>query len=163
MPLELALCTPAGQGFFPSSSPQHFLLWGAFFFPIVLFKAGQCNALLHRAAQEVICGHKWEAADTGLDGHGQIDGCYSPNLGDLGRHQSPLNTTRHFLVSKPAFNLEFAIYHQNHGKGRKHSKWYPDWGGGRRGEIFLNVASLQCFEGRISLDRCMCQESGFPH
>lgn len=57
---------------------------------MLLFKPDQCNAPFHRAAQEVICGHKWEAADLGLDGH--RDGWMSPTWprGDTKAPHTPL-------------------------------------------------------------------------
>lgn len=110
---------------------------------MLLFKPGQCNALFHRATQEVICGHKWEAADTGT-GWTWTDRQMDVSHRTLGRHQSPSHITGHFLASKPAFDLEFVIYHHNHGEREEAQQAVSWWGGG---EIFLNVAFLQCFEG----------------
>lgn len=70
-------------------TPTLLALRDPFFFAMLLFKPDQCNAPFHRAAQEVICGHKWEAADLGLDGQRRMDVTHLA----LGRHQSPSHTT----------------------------------------------------------------------
>lgn len=95
---------------------------------MLLFKPGQCNALFHRATQEVICGHKWEAADTGT-GWTWTDRQMDVSHRTLGRHQSPSHTTGHFLASKPAFDLEFVIYHHNHGEREEAQQVVSWWGG----------------------------------
>lgn len=47
------------------------------------------------------------------------------------RHQSPWHTTGHFLASKPAFDLEFVIYHHNHGE-REEAQQVISWQGGKK-------------------------------
>lgn len=60
-----------------------------------------------------------------MDTDGQMDATHLTS----GRHQSPSHTTGHFLASKPAFNLEFVIYHQNHGEREEAQQVIPWWGG----------------------------------
>lgn len=48
-----------------------------------------------------------------------------------GRHQSPSHTTGHFLASKPAFDLEFVIYHHNHGE-REEAQQVISWQGEKK-------------------------------
>lgn len=138
-------------------TPTLLALRGWVFFAKLLFKPGQCNALFHRAAQGVICRRKWEAADLGRGGHGQMDGCHPPSL-----REKPKPLTHHFLASKPAFDLEFVIYHHHHHGEREEAQQAISWRGGKK-PLFLNVAFLHCFEGLVSLERCMCQEHDFPH
>lgn len=103
---------------------------------MLLFKPGQHNALLHRAAQEVICGHKWDAADTGLDGlqktDRQMDGCYPPNLGE-----TPKPLTHHWTLPCIKTCLWFRLCDfttTTTEQGRKHSKCFLM--GGRNGTLF---------------------------
>lgn len=52
-----------------------------------------------------------------------------------GRHQSPSHTTGHFLASKPAFDLEFVIYH-NHGE-REEAQQVISWQGGGKNLFWM--------------------------
>jgi len=89
---------------------------------------------------------------------GRADAVQSPS----GQHQSPSHSDGHFLASKPAFDLQFVISH--HHRDREEA-WQviSSQREKKSKKIFLNVAFSQCFEGRVSLESCTCQERGPPH
>lgn len=60
----------------------------------------------------------------------ETDGCHPPGLGE-----TPKPLTHHFLASKPAFDLEFVIYHHHHGE-RQEAQQAISWWGGRGEPLF---------------------------
>lgn len=58
---------------------------------------------------------------------GQMDATHLTS----GRHQSPSHTIGHFPASKPAFNLGFVIYHQNH-REREEAQQVISWQGEKK-------------------------------